>query len=51
MAKKKLSDIAAQLGSKGGKQRAKNLTREQRREIASKGGQAFKKKMESRKEK
>lgn len=43
---KQLSSIAAQLGSRGGKQRAKNLSKEQRREIAKKGGQAFKKKME-----
>jgi general stress protein YciG len=44
-----LRSIAAQLGSRGGEKRAKNLTPEQRREIAKLGGQAFKEKMEKRK--
>jgi len=47
--KRDLQSIAAQLGSRGGKQRAKNLTAEQRHEIAKQGGLAFKKKMEARK--
>lgn len=44
--KKELRNIAAQLGSRGGKKRAKNLTAAELREIAKRGGQAFKKKME-----
>ena len=36
---KKLDQAAQALGSKGGRQRAKNLTAEQRREIARKGAQ------------
>jgi len=47
--KKKLRSIAAQLGSRGGKQRAKNLTAAERRKIAKRGGQAFKRKMELKK--
>jgi general stress protein YciG len=37
---KNLNEAAKALGSKGGKQRAKNLTPEQRREIGRKGAQA-----------
>ena len=38
--KKKLATAAAELGSKGGKKRAANLTKEQRSEIARKGALA-----------
>jgi len=37
---KKLNEAARALGRKGGKQRAKSLTPEQRREIARKGAEA-----------
>jgi len=37
---KELNEAARALGSKGGKQRAKNLTAEQRREIGRKGAEA-----------
>jgi len=49
MNKKKLRSIAAELGTRGGHERAKHLTPEQRREIARLGGQAYKNKMEQRK--
>jgi hypothetical protein len=37
---KKLSEAAAAMGRKGGTQRAKNLTPEQRKEIGRKGAEA-----------
>jgi general stress protein YciG len=37
---KKLNEAARELGRKGGRQRAKNLTAEQRRAIGRKGAEA-----------